>query len=105
MTTDPWVFLLLANALLLAVGTVMETARPAVDWVRERFGWKVGLLHVTSFRPFPAQALVAALAAGLFLAVNGLHTLNSHFYKSDVATTFFTIAALLCIVKYGLLGL
>ena len=25
MTTDPWVFLLLANALLLAVGTVMET--------------------------------------------------------------------------------
>ena len=42
----------------------------------------------------------AAVAAAAFLAVNGLHTLNSHFYKSDVATTFFTLAALGCMARY-----
>lgn len=42
----------------------------------------------------------AAVAAGLLLAVNSLHTLNSHFYKSDVATTFFTVAALACMARY-----
>lgn len=42
----------------------------------------------------------AAVAAAFLLAVNGLHTLNSHFYKSDVATTFFTLAALACMCRY-----
>ena len=50
-----------AEYAIVGLGTVLETARPAVDWMRERFGWKVGLLHVTSFRPFPARELVAAL--------------------------------------------
>ncbi len=50
-----------AEYAIVGLGTVLETARPAVDWMRERFGWKVGLLHVTSFRPFPARAIVAAL--------------------------------------------
>lgn len=43
---------------------------------------------------------VAAWTAAFLLAVNGLHTLNSHFYKSDITTTFFTIAALLCMARY-----
>jgi len=42
----------------------------------------------------------AAVAAAFLLAVNGLHTLNSHFYKSDVATTFFTVAVLVCMAHY-----
>jgi uncharacterized membrane protein (UPF0136 family) len=42
----------------------------------------------------------AAVAAALLLAVNELHTLNSHFYKSDVATTFFIVAALGCMGRY-----
>lgn len=50
-----------AEYAIVGLGSVMETAMPAVDWMRERFGWKVGLLHVTSFRPFPAEEIVAAL--------------------------------------------
>jgi len=42
----------------------------------------------------------AAVAAAFLLAVNAPHVLNSHFYKSDIATTFFTMAALLCLARY-----
>ncbi|MCX8037740.1 MAG: phospholipid carrier-dependent glycosyltransferase [Candidatus Sumerlaeia bacterium] len=42
----------------------------------------------------------AAVAAGFLLAVNSLHVLNSHFYKSDVATTFFTLSALACMAIF-----
>jgi pyruvate-ferredoxin/flavodoxin oxidoreductase len=51
-----------AEYAIVGLGSAMETAMPAVDWVREQFGWKVGLLHVTCFRPFPAREIVAALA-------------------------------------------
>ena len=50
-----------AEYAIVGLGSVMETAIPAVDWMRKQFGWKVGLLHVTSFRPFPGRAIVAAL--------------------------------------------
>ncbi len=50
-----------ARYAIVGLGTAMETAKVAVDHVREAYGWKVGLLHVTSLRPFPARALVAAL--------------------------------------------
>jgi pyruvate-ferredoxin/flavodoxin oxidoreductase len=50
-----------AEYAIVGMGSAMETAMPAVDWMREKFGWKVGLLHVTSFRPFPAREIVAAL--------------------------------------------
>ncbi len=50
-----------AEYAIVGLGSTMETAMPAVDWMREKFGWKVGLLHVTSLRPFPARAIVAAL--------------------------------------------
>jgi pyruvate-ferredoxin/flavodoxin oxidoreductase len=50
-----------AEYAIVGLGSAMETAMPAVDWVREKHGWKVGLLHVTCFRPFPAHEIVAAL--------------------------------------------
>lgn len=50
-----------AEYAIVGLGSVMETAMPAVDWVRKKYGWKVGLLHVTGFRPFPAREIVAAL--------------------------------------------
>lgn len=50
-----------AEYAIVGLGSVMETAMPAVDWMRSHFGWKVGLLHVTCFRPFPAAEVVAAL--------------------------------------------
>ena len=50
-----------AEYAIVGLGSVMETAIPAVDWMRQHLGWKVGLLHVTSFRPFPGREIVAAL--------------------------------------------
>ncbi len=50
-----------AEYAIVGLGSVMETAVPAVDWIRQHLGWKVGLLHVTSFRPFPGREIVAAL--------------------------------------------
>jgi pyruvate-ferredoxin/flavodoxin oxidoreductase len=55
-----------AEYAIVGLGTVLETARPAVDWMREKFGWKVGLLHVTSFRPFPARDRAALKLQGGF---------------------------------------
>ncbi len=50
-----------AEVAIVGLGSAMETAIPAVEWMRRHMGWKVGLLHVTSFRPFPGRELVAAL--------------------------------------------
>jgi pyruvate-ferredoxin/flavodoxin oxidoreductase len=39
----------------------METAEAAVDYIRDHYGIKVGLLHITCFRPFPSVEIVQAL--------------------------------------------
>ncbi|MBM3334596.1 phospholipid carrier-dependent glycosyltransferase [Candidatus Sumerlaeota bacterium] len=57
----------------------------------------VALIYCMTRRRYGRKA---AVAAGFLLAVNGLHTLNSHFHKSDVATTFFTFAAIACMARY-----
>lgn len=41
-----------------------------------------------------------ALLGAFFIAINPVHTLNSHFFKSDVATTFFILVALLFMLHY-----
>ncbi len=51
-----------AEYALVGMGSMMETAIPTVDWVREHLGIKVGVVHVTVFRPFPGPELVDALA-------------------------------------------
>ncbi len=58
-----------AEYALVGLGTVMETAEVACDWMRAQLGWKVGTLHITSFRPFPATACVAALQNCRHIAV------------------------------------
>jgi pyruvate-ferredoxin/flavodoxin oxidoreductase len=50
-----------AEYAIVGLGTAMETAKLAVDLARQKYGWKVGLVHPTSLRPFPAAELVAAL--------------------------------------------
>ncbi|MSV30723.1 MAG: pyruvate ferredoxin oxidoreductase [Bryobacterales bacterium] len=50
-----------AEYAIVGSGCMMETAEAAVDYVREHFGVKVGLLHITSFRPFPSAEIVDAL--------------------------------------------
>jgi pyruvate-ferredoxin/flavodoxin oxidoreductase len=50
-----------ADYAIVGSGCMMETAEAAVDWMREHRGWKVGLLHITAFRPFPSVEIVQAL--------------------------------------------
>jgi pyruvate-ferredoxin/flavodoxin oxidoreductase len=45
-----------AEAILVAMGTIADTATAVVDHLRSK-GRPVGCLAVTSFRPFPAEAL------------------------------------------------
>jgi pyruvate-ferredoxin/flavodoxin oxidoreductase len=50
-----------AEYAIVGSGCMMETAEAAVDYMRREYGWKVGLLHITSFRPFPSMEIVEAL--------------------------------------------
>ena len=50
-----------AEYALVGSGCMMETAEAAVDYVRERYGIRAGVLHLTCFRPFPSVEIVEAL--------------------------------------------
>ena len=49
-----------AEYAIVGSGCMIETAEAAVDYMRER-GVKVGILHITCFRPFPSVEVVRAL--------------------------------------------
>ncbi len=50
-----------ADYAIVGSGCMIETAEAAVDYVREKLGIKVGILHLTCFRPFPSVDVVRAL--------------------------------------------
>src|SRR5260370_41758737 len=50
-----------AEYAIVGSGCMIETAEAAVDYMRDRLGIKVGLLHISSFRPFPSTDIVRAL--------------------------------------------
>ncbi len=50
-----------AEYVLVGLGTLGETAQACVDYLRNEKRIKVGVLHVTSFRPFPGKQIVKAL--------------------------------------------
>ncbi len=50
-----------ADVAIVAMGTIAETAMATVDWMRKEKGWKVGVLNVRTFRPFPGPEIVEAL--------------------------------------------
>lgn len=50
-----------AEVALVGMGSAMETAMATADWIREKRGVKVGVIHVTVYRPFPGKELVEAL--------------------------------------------
>jgi pyruvate-ferredoxin/flavodoxin oxidoreductase len=50
-----------AEYAIVGSGCMMETALAAVDYMRDRLGIKVGVLHVTCYRPFPSVEIVRAL--------------------------------------------
>ncbi|MBI5285245.1 MAG: 2-oxoacid:acceptor oxidoreductase family protein [Chloroflexi bacterium] len=51
-----------AEYAVVAMGSSVETAMATADWLREHEGIKLGVLGVTSFRPFPGPQIVAALS-------------------------------------------
>ncbi len=57
-----------ADYIVLALGSGAGTAKAAADELRER-GWKVGVLKLRVFRPFPAKELAAALSGAKAVAV------------------------------------
>jgi pyruvate-ferredoxin/flavodoxin oxidoreductase len=50
-----------ADHAIVGSGCMIETAEATVDYIREHMGIKVGLLHVTCWRPFPSIEIVEAL--------------------------------------------
>ncbi|MDH3519768.1 MAG: 2-oxoacid:acceptor oxidoreductase family protein, partial [Myxococcales bacterium] len=50
-----------AEYAIVALGSTAETAQVVVDHLRKTRGWRVGVVHPTSFRPFPGPMLVDAL--------------------------------------------
>ncbi len=57
-----------ADEILVSMGTIADTAMAVVDRLRQD-GRKVGALTVTSFRPFPAAQIAAALRNAKAVAV------------------------------------
>lgn len=49
-----------AEYALVGLGSMMETAEAVADWLRAQ-GVKVGVVHLTSFRPFPSRQLARLL--------------------------------------------
>ena len=50
-----------AEYAIVCMGGMAETAAVTCEYLREETGLKVGVIHVTSFRPFPGPELVEAL--------------------------------------------
>ncbi len=57
-----------ADEILVAMGTIADTARAVVDGLRAR-GRAVGAVAITAFRPFPAGPLAAVLGRAQRIAV------------------------------------
>jgi pyruvate-ferredoxin/flavodoxin oxidoreductase len=57
-----------AEHVVVAMGTIADSARDVADHLR-RHGRRVGAVAVTSFRPFPARELAAALSGAKSVAV------------------------------------
>ncbi|NJN81129.1 MAG: pyruvate ferredoxin oxidoreductase [Caldilineaceae bacterium] len=50
-----------ADYAIVGMGCMLETAKATVDWIHKNEGIKVGVVHVTCFRPFPGAQIVELL--------------------------------------------
>lgn len=50
-----------AEYAVVGMGCMMETAKATIDYIRETTGIKLGVVHVTCYRPFPGPQLVEML--------------------------------------------
>lgn len=74
-----------ADFAIVGIGSVMDTAKVAVDWMRRQKAWRVGLVNLTTYRPFPAKPLVKALAQCARIAV--IERLDVPLAKDNPLTT------------------
>ncbi len=51
-----------AEYAIVTMGSMAETAAVTCDYLRQETGLKVGVVHVTCFRPFPGPEIIAALS-------------------------------------------
>jgi len=58
-----------ADVIMAAMGTIVSTAKDVADKLREEKGWRVGVLKLRSYRPFPKQEVLKATAHAKALAV------------------------------------
>jgi len=58
-----------ADYAIVCMGGMAETAEVTCDYMRTEMGIKVGVVHVTSFRPFPGPEIVEALRQVKAIAV------------------------------------
>ncbi|MFQ6612655.1 MAG: 2-oxoacid:acceptor oxidoreductase family protein [Fidelibacterota bacterium] len=47
---------------IVGMGSMIETAEAVADYLRETEGVRLGVVHLTAFRPFPGQQVVEALS-------------------------------------------
>ena len=50
-----------ADYVIISLGSVSETAKTTIEWMKKNRDEKVGVLNITSFRPFPGSEIVEAL--------------------------------------------
>lgn len=50
-----------ADYVIISLGSVSETAKTTIEWMKKNRDEKVGVLNITSFRPFPGAEIVEAL--------------------------------------------
>ena len=58
-----------AEYIIVSMGSVSETAKTTIDWIRKNEGKKFGILNITSYRPFPGAEIVEALKNAKSVAI------------------------------------
>ncbi|MFZ2649151.1 MAG: transketolase C-terminal domain-containing protein [Burkholderiaceae bacterium] len=94
-----------ADTLVVALGSVLGTIKDAVDALREA-GQRIGVVGITSFRPFPIAALRAALSpAKRIVVVEKCFAVGiGGIVSRDVGTALRDLPRSVCTVVAGLGG-
>jgi pyruvate ferredoxin oxidoreductase alpha subunit len=58
-----------AEIILVAMGTIVSTAKEVADRLREEKGWPVGVLKVKFYRPFPKDEILKVASKAKVLGV------------------------------------
>ena len=90
-----------AETIVIALGSVLGTIKDTIDELREE-GVKIGAVGITSFRPFPLDAVRAAagharrvvvLEKALAIGVGGIVAMNVRTALSGIASEVYTVIA------------